>query len=348
MRSRWALLIAFSLTLVVAVTGIARQASNGSNAFRFEQIQPDIYAAIGTGSMNVGSNAGIIINRDDVFVVDSHISPDGARVLLREMRSITTKPVRFLINTHFHFDHTDGNQVYSALPVDIIGHEFTRMKLLSSDLFQRGTFANAVAGIPRQIADLRGKADNEKDPVAKARIEQQLRVQQAYASAVKEVRLTPPSVTLRDKMTIIRGDREIQILHFGRGHTAGDVVVYLPKERVLCTGDLLYNDVSYLGDGFVNEWPETLEKVKGLDFDYVIPGHWETFRGKQRLEYFQLYLRDLWQQTAKLHAQGIPAEEAAKRIDMTSHKGRYPSITAPGVPSIAVTRMYDVMAGRID
>ena len=91
-------------------------------AYKFTEIVPGIYSAIGTGAMNVGSNSAVIVNRDDVMIVDSHISPESGRAMLQELKGITDKPVRFLINTHFHYDHTNGNQAFPP-GVDIIGHE---------------------------------------------------------------------------------------------------------------------------------------------------------------------------------------------------------------------------------
>jgi glyoxylase-like metal-dependent hydrolase (beta-lactamase superfamily II) len=165
---------------------------------------------------------------------------------------------------------------------------------------------------------------------------------------VSETKPTAPNVTLDDRMTIYRGDREIRLLHFGRGHTAGDVVVYLPKERLLCSGDLLVNQVANLVDGYVNDWPAALDKLRELDFVDVIPGHGDPFKGKERIGWFQGYLRDIWQQVSKLHADGIPAADAARRVDMTAHKAHYTSINGPGVPVAGVTRMYAVMENRAE
>ena len=155
-------------------------------------------------------------------------------------------------------------------------------------------------------------------------------------------------MTLDDRMTLFRGDREIRLLYLGHGHTGGDVVVYLPKERVLCTGDLLVNQVANLIDGYVNEWPDTLEKLKPIDFVDVIPGHGEPFKGKERIDWFQAYLRDVWKQSAALHDQKVPAAEAAKRVDMTAHKAHYPSINGPGINPAIMARMYEVMENRAD
>jgi len=153
---------------------------------------------------------------------------------------------------------------------------------------------------------------------------------------------------MNERMTLFRGEREIRLLHFGRGHTAGDVVVYLPKERVVCTGDLLVNQVANLVDGYVNDWPAALERLRALDFVDVIPGHGEPFKGKERIDWFEAYLRDIWTQAQRLHADGVPAAEAARRIDMTAHRGHYTSINGPGVPVAGVTRIYAVLEGKAE
>jgi glyoxylase-like metal-dependent hydrolase (beta-lactamase superfamily II) len=327
----------------IAVSALVFQAQGQTpqTAYRFQQIVPGVYSAIGTGTLNVGSNSAVVVNADDVLIVDSHISPESARVMLKEIKTITDKPVRFLVNTHFHFDHTNGNQVFGP-PVEVIGHSFTRAKLLG-DVMHKGLFADTLAALPGQIDSLKQRAAAETDPAAKARLEQQLRVQQAYAEQVKEVKPTPPTVTLDDRMTLYRGDREIRLIYLGHGHTGGDVVVYLPKERLVATGDLLVNGIANLVDGYVNEWPDALEKLRAIDFVDVIPGHGDPFKGKERIDWFQAYLRDLWKQATALHDQKVPAADAAKRIDMTAHKAHYPAITGAGVNPTAVARMYEVM-----
>jgi len=337
-----------TLTLALAAAGgfAFRAQTPAPAAYRFQQIASDIYSAIGTGAMNVGSNSAVIVNRDDVTIVDSHISPESARAMLTELRTITDKPVRLLVNTHFHYDHTNGNQVFAS-PVDIVGHEYTRRRL-AGDILERGMFADLLKGMPKQLDDLKARAASEQDAAAKTRLDQQLRVQTAFGESLKELKVTPPNITLDDRMTMYRGDREIRLIYPGRGHTGGDVVVYLPKERVLCSGDLLVNGIANLIDGFVNEWPDALEKLKALDFVDVIPGHGEPFKGKERIDWFQAYLRDLWQQASALHQQNVPPAEAARRIDMSGHKAHYPTITAPGIAPTTVARLYDVMDRRAE
>ena len=187
--------------IAVCALAFRAQGQTPQTAYRFQQIVPGVYSAIGTGTLNVGSNSAVIVNNDDVLIVDSHISPESARVMLKEMKTITDKPVRFLINTHFHFDHTNGNQVFGP-SVEVIGHSFTRTKMLG-DVMHKGLFADTLAALPGQIDQLKQRAAAETDTAAKARLEQQVRVQQAYAEQVKELKVTPPSVTLDDRMTLV-------------------------------------------------------------------------------------------------------------------------------------------------
>jgi glyoxylase-like metal-dependent hydrolase (beta-lactamase superfamily II) len=338
----------FAVVLFAAAAGLAFRAQTPAPAaaYRFQQIVPGIFSAIGTGAMNVGSNSAVIVNQDDVLIVDSHISPESGRAMLQELKTITDKPVRFLVNTHFHYDHVNGNQAFP--PADIIGHEFTRRKL-TGDVLERGMFADLVTGLPKQLDDLRARAAAEPDAAAKARLDQQVRVQTAFAASLKDLKVTAPNVTVSDHMTLFRGDREIRLLFVGHGHTAGDLVVYLPKERVLCSGDLLVNGIANLIDGFVNEWPDALEKLKPLDFVDVIPGHGDPFKGKDRIDWFQEYLRDLWKQSSALHDQKLPPDAAATRVDMRAHRTHYPTIPdRPGIATSTVARIYEVLEHRAE
>lgn len=313
-------------------------------AFRFHQIREDVYHAIGTGNLTVGCNSGVIINENDVLLVDSHMTPAASWALLQELESITDKPVRYVVNTHFHFDHTHGNQTFGD-EVEIIGHEFTRDQLASgASMRGRAWDAFVATGLPAQIEATEAQlAEAEGDE--RNELEEQLAILEHYREATDAVVPTPPNVTLRRRMTLHRGGREIQLLFFGRGHTGGDVVVYLPEERILATGDLLTGGLAYMGDGYLNEWADTLEALKELDFDVVLPGHGEAFDDEAKIDHFQAYLRDLWAKIAAKHEAGVSAEEAAETIDMTNHAEHYPSIEGPGVNPHAVERVYALLEG---
>jgi len=311
-------------------------------AFRFNQVKPGIYHAIGTGAMQVVGNSTFIVNDADVIVVDDHVSPAAAWMLVEEIKTITDKPVTTVINTHFHFDHAHGNQVFPPA-VQIIGHEFTRRMLLGTPLAMP-LYQSYIGGMPGQIETLRKRIADEKDPAARAKLQTQLQSTENNYASQKELRPTPPNVTLTTEMTLYRGDREIQIRYLGRGHTGGDVVVFLPRDRVVITGDLLTSGLSNMSDSYPLEWAATLEALKTLDFDTVVPGHGEAYTDKAKIDAFQAYLRDVWTEVSRLKKEGASAEEAAKRADLTKHKGALP-IQGPGVPLIAAQRIYALLDG---
>ena len=337
--------ITLLVTLAIAGGQSQRQpagtAHNGA-AFRFNKVADGVYHAIGTGTLTVVGNSSVIVNDDDVVIVDDHVSPAAAWVLLDEIKTLTNKPVRTVINTHFHYDHAHGNQVFDST-VSIIGHEFTREMLTGGKSAEMPLYKNYVSGLPGQIANLRQRVTTETDAAAKARLQTQLQTAENNAASQAEFKPTPPTVTLRDRMTLYRGTREIQIRFLGRAHTAGDVVVYLPKEKLVMTGDMLTSTLSNMSDAFVNEWVTTLDELKKLDFTTVLPGHGEAFTDKAKIDYFQAYLRDVWTEVSRLKQQGVSAEEASRRADLTKHRDHFPSITAPGVPLIGVTRIYELL-----
>ena len=326
-------------------------------AFEFEEVVPGVYHARGTGNLSVGSHGAVIVNDDDVLLVESHISPAAAYAVVDEIEALTDKPVRYVVNTHYHFDHAHGNRIYPD-DVHVIGHEVTREMLESGASLGR-SYELFVGGLPDQIAAMEGaleglrqNVDEAEDEAAReeaeeqlARLESRLAYMRNYAAGQEALMPKGPNTTLSERMTLFRGDREIRILFFGRGHTGGDVVVHLPQDRVIVTGDLLVPGLPYMGDGYLAEWVETLEHVKALDFDWVLPGHGQPFQDKERITYLQDYMRDLQARAAELHARGMSYEEAAAQIDMTDHAEHYPQITGPGVSAVAVLRVFELLDG---
>ncbi|HEY1306290.1 MAG TPA: MBL fold metallo-hydrolase [Vicinamibacterales bacterium] len=343
---RVALAITIGVLALVAAAAQSRRpvgTTHTGDAFRFNKVKEGIYHAVGTGALAVVGNSSFIVNDNDVIVVDDHVSPAAAWVLLEEIKKVTPKPVTTVINTHFHFDHAHGNQIFDPA-VQIIGHEFTRRMLLNNSIGMP-LYQNYVTGLPTQIEGLKKQIASAADPAAKAKLQAQLQATENNLASQKELKPTPPNVTLTTQMTLYRGKREIQIRYLGRGHTAGDIVVYLPNEKVVMTGDFLTAALSNMSDSFPNEWADSLDALKKLDFDTVLPGHGEAFTDKAKIDYFQAYLRDVWSEVSKLKQQGVSAEEASKRADLTKHKDHLP-IQGPGVPLIGVQRIYTLLDGK--
>lgn len=320
------------LVLTVVVIGAATARGQTPMAHRFIQVAPGVYSAIGNGTIETRSSNLVIINTNDVVLVDTNITPEATRRLVSDIKTLTDKPIRYVVNTHWHYDHTDGNQVFGP-EVTIIGHENERTEILAGVLKNRLTLE--FQNLPGQIENARKQGGDR------------LQVLEAYQEQLKETVPTPPTLTLADHLTVFRGEREIRILYLGRGHSDTDLIVYLPKEKVVATGDFFEGPgTGALNFGFHDEWANNLEKLKALDFEMVVPGHGEPFKGKDQIAYFQAFLRDLWNQTKTLHDQKVPVGEAAKRVDLTAHREHYRNINGPGFQEATIARIYAVLDQR--
>jgi glyoxylase-like metal-dependent hydrolase (beta-lactamase superfamily II) len=314
-------------------------------AYKFEKVAEGVYYATAkTGSIGSGSNNVVIVNDRDIVLVDDGTTPAAARAFLEDIKLISNKPVSAVVNTHFHYDHTDGNSVFPP-DVQIIAHEYVRTAILTFNVLDREPFKTSQSTrLPVQIAALREQLAAAKDTARKTELSNQLASAQALSEQLKEIRPTPPNVTYASKMVLYKGGHEIQLLHPGRGHTGGDTFVYLPRERIVCTGDMDEGTrIAYMGDAFFDEWITSLDALKKLDFTLVLPGHGRPFRDKGQITAFQSYLKDLTAQVANLRKQGVTPDEAAKRVDLTSHKKDFPDIQGAGADLRGVRRLYQWM-----
>ena len=349
MRARGiAAILAIAMVAVLQAKAQAGQAAAPSpypvvqgKTYKFEKVGDGVYYATG----GVGGNHPIIVNGNDVMLVDDGTTPATARELLEDLKLITNKPVRYVINTHFHYDHTDGNQIFSP-DVQIIAHEYVRTAILTFNILESEPFKTYQVGRVTQIDSLQKQIANEKDPGRKADLQKQLADAQLLLEQLREVKPTPPNVTYTSKMVLQKGQRETQILFLGRGHTGGDTVVYLPKERIVCTGDLMESQPAYMGNAFFDEWIATLDALKKLDFTLVLPGHGKPFSDKGLITGFQSYLTDVTTQVAALRKQGLSPADAAQRVDLRSHAKDFPQITGPGAEVRGVRRIYEWMTQR--
>ena len=309
-------------------------------SYKFEKVAEGVYYASG----GIGSNNVVIVNDRDVVLVDDGSTPAAARAFLEDIKLITNKPVTAVVNTHFHYDHTDGNSVFGP-EVQIIGHEYLRNAILTFDVLHREPFKTSMGTrLTDQIASLKTQIAAAKDSAQKAELSKALATAESLPEQAREVKPTPPNVTYASKMSLYRGSREIRLLFLGRGHTGGDTFVYLPRERIVCTGDMDEGArIAYMGDAFFDEWIATLDALKKLDFALVLPGHGRPFRDKSIITAFQDYLKDMTAKVGALRKQGATPEEAAKRVDLTSHKKDFPEIQTAGADLRGVRRMYQWM-----
>lgn len=331
------------LSLLLAVLLQTPTPALSGKAYKFEKIADGVYYATATGSMVTGSNNVAIVGNRDVLVVDTGTTPAAARAFIEDLTLVTTKPVRYVVNTHFHYDHTDGNQVYAG-KADIIAHDYVKQAMQTLDLLHREPYQTSqLVNVPRRIDDLKMQIAGAKDAASRQMLQQQLKVVEDGYEQLKEIKLTPPNVTYSTRKVLDLGGREVQLLFLGRGHTNGDTVVFLPKEKIVATGDLMESQIAYMGDAQFAEWLTTLDALKRLDFETDLPGHGMPFRGKELITAFQGYLRDLMKQGADLRKQGVTAETAAQRVDLTAYRSSFPQIQGRGAELRGVRRLYTWM-----
>lgn len=338
MRASNSIIISLSALLLLNISSAQEIITTDSH--NLEVVADGVYFATGNGTLYTMSNALIIVRDEDVVVVDSHITPAAGRALLDSIAVVTDKPVTTLINSHFHYDHANGVPAFGD--IQIIGHEYTRAKL-TGDPMNEQTFVASLARFDRTLADLESRLDAAAGD-ERGEIQTQLEFWRAHVSAQGEIDPVPPTVSMSDRMTLYRGGREIQIHFFGRAHTGGDVGIYLPAEKILFTGDMLLGGISYMGDGFVSDWAQTLENLKQLDFELILPGHGPGFRDFERIDNVQAYYRDLTEAVIDMKTRGLTAAETAARVDLRAHAETL-GVRNLGANLEAVRRMYRLIDG---
>jgi cyclase len=291
--------------------------TTNTELFEFQQVADGVYAAVAAPQYKVNSNAAVILTNDGVVVVDSHSKPSAAQALYREIRGITKNPVRKIINTHFHWDHWQGNQVYAAeFPnLEIIASERTKENLTRPDAGVGGVpyIDKQLAALPQEIEKVKDDILKASSPEQQARLEANLQQAEAYLAELKTLKPTLPTRTVANTVTLHEQGREIQLLLLGRGHTDGDIYTYLPQEKVVITGDAVIDWMPFLNDGYPEEWVQTLSALETVDFTHMILGHGEV-ASKAHLAFFRGYLTDLIASVKKAAADGGTLEEMQKTL----------------------------------
>ncbi len=316
--------------------------------FEIKPVVEGVYAAIAKPSYPGNCNAAIILLERGVLVVDTHAKPSAARGLIQQIKKLTPLPVRYVVNTHFHYDHYQGNQAYpSAWPagVEIISSEVTRenVERLGVPRARR-----AILDVPKDIERLRGDLARATDPQQKHQLEERLRQAQDYLDELKQMQFTLPSLTFDRSLILHDPKRTVEILWLGKAHTDGDVFVYLPKEKVIASGDALQAGVPYMGDGYPYDWIRTLDRAEKLDFDVAIGGHGDVMKGKGTFDLWKQYFTDLMQQTTDAYAAGASLDEAVKQVQpnlTAKYAGRFP----PSFPQAVIgniEKAYRVVSGQ--
>src|ERR1700693_635046 len=274
------------LLSLVVLLAVAAPSYAAPNTRLITELAEDVHA-IQHNDLHGGNsrNTTVIIGPRQVFVVDSAFLPSVARGDIAQIRQWTDKPVGYLLNTHFHNDHNNGNRAYmEAFPnLTIIAQEETKKDM---DLIQPGNIERMPLEVEAMVSAYNqgkcpdGKSLSEDD---KKQLEEALPELEQIAAEFKTMSYQPPTLTFKDRLTIDIGNCEVQVKYLGRGNTAGDAIAYLPKEKILVAGGLLGSPLSKPYDGYPSEWAQTLHRMGELDANTIVLGHGAVLHDKTYL-----------------------------------------------------------------
>jgi len=222
----------------------ASQADLDEKQVSFDRLSPHAYAYTAEGD----PNTGIVVGDDAVMVIDTQATPVMAQDVIRRIREVTDKPIRYVVLSHYHAVRVLGASAYR--PDHVIA--------------SRDTYDLIVE---------RGEAD------MKSEIERFPRLFRAVESVPG---LTWPTLVFEKRLTLWLGKLQVEIMQLGRGHTKGDTVVWLPQDRILFSGDLVeYAATPYTGDAYLTDWPATLDAIAALQPEKLVPGRGVTLQTRE-------------------------------------------------------------------
>jgi cyclase len=240
-----------------------------SRHFSIEKLADGVFAVIHKPGGHAVSNAGIIDLGAKTLVFDSFISPEASRDLKRAAEVLTGNNVAYVVNSHFHNDHIRGNQVFAG--AEIISTRRTKELIEKNEPEELASEAKVV---DQRIDATLAAIAKATDPRAREEHSMWLDYYKAIKESQGKYTITAPNLFLNDTMIIRGSTREVTLLTRGKGHTESDIVLWLPKERILFAGDLLFVESHpWFGDGYMTEWIEYLRTLKRLNAVSIIPGH---------------------------------------------------------------------------
>lgn len=287
--------------------------------FDIQMAAPGVYFAHAKPRAMINCNAAIFVRSKDVVVVDAHSKPSAAAAIIRQIRrQVTEKPVRYVINTHFHWDHTQGNHAYTQTggKVDFIASSMTK------DLMQKLAVARmkeSVDSVPPQIEAMRKRAENAKSAAEKAFCADQIRQMEAYLADMRQnYELVLPTITFEKSYVLADPAFDLHLGFHGRSHTAGDTFVYCPQQHAIATGDASHCWLPNIADGYPRLWPGTIDDVAKEDFKYVLGGHGPMQSDRTIMTSQRNYIEELVERVEAGKKAGQSLAELQRQITVAS------------------------------
>jgi glyoxylase-like metal-dependent hydrolase (beta-lactamase superfamily II) len=326
--------------LAVVAAGQDGAADEGKPTVSLRELVAGVHVALQPEAERFNDANSILIETErELLLVDLPSKRNNALAILEQATALAAdrgKKVRFLINTHWHSDHSQSNY----LAVDhfapegallIVGHE-----TLVEEIPERAgayiaeqitAYDEAIPAAQERLARGVGRDGASLDEDQKKLLAEQIADAEKLLADLKAVRVEAPTMTFDGQMALRRTSGDLELRSY-RAHTRGDTVVYLPKQKVLLTGDVL-DDLPYGGHGYPRSWLAALEELSELDFERIVPGHGPVFdatstpSARQALERIRALLRFVIEQTDRCSAQELDLEPCQESIDLERHRAAF-------------------------
>ena len=297
------------------VKKFASQADLEVKKVSFTKLAENAYAYTAEGD----PNTGVIIGDDGVMVLDTQATPTMAKDVIAKIRTVTDKPIKYVVLTHYHAVRVLGATGYN--PQEIIASQDTYDLIV-----ERGAqdYKSEVERFPRLFDDLKSVPG-----------------------------LTWPTMTFKGEMTLFLGKTEVKLMQLGRGHTKGDTVAWMPKEKVLFSGDLVeYGATPYTGDAYLTDWPATLDNVEKLKPEALVPGRGDALTNPAEVKAALDGTRDFIRKMYGAVAEGVKAGKSLNEIYKETYGKLKPDfgqwVIFDHCLPFDVTRAYDEASGIRD
>ncbi len=288
--------------------------SGGDDAlFDVQKVADGVHVAVASRAYKVNCNTALIETDDGVLVVDSHSKPSAARAVVERIRAITPKPVRYVVNTHFHWDHWQGNEAYPSAygHVEVITNDITREAIVRKSLKR---IQDHVRQMPGEIEGLRAQLAAATSADQRAELGSNLRQAEQYLAEVRALRPGPSHDRLRaDACGSSSGTARSTSCSSGAPTRRATSSSTSRRSSVVVTGDAVIGWTPFMGDGYPQDWPETLRRLEQLDFDRMILGHGQV-AGRDWLRTFRGYVEDLVEAVRREVWAGAGLEETKERV----------------------------------
>ena len=321
-RSAALVLLLFAAVMVSAQT----QLPTVFTSYETVKLADGIYAFIPAEDAGafVSGNSVLIVGSGGALVVDSGHVPSVTKKMIAEITRLTDKPVRFLVNTHWHPDHVSGNSLYRDQWPDVAivstpgtQFELTRPDSLYDDLTEMNKY---MPIIEQALASGKGQGGKPLTDGDRSYYTEVLAEAKFMQPELKQTPKAPPTVTFDKQMVVDLGRRKVEISFLGRGNTGGDAVIYVPDAKVLMTGDLLVAPTPFAIGSFIDEWIVTMKTLAAIDATTIVPGHGPVEHDKQYMLFVTQALESLSQQAHTAVKQGMTQEQFQKSVDMAKFR----------------------------